>query len=171
MNDVLAIAKAEERKLEFNPVPLDLEQFCSKQHTINFIQNRTEAGDSPNNVVACMDEKLLRHIFSNLLSNAIKYSPSGSAIKFQLLIENGTAIFNITDSGIGIPLEDRPRLFESSHRATNVGSIPGTGLGLAIVKNSCLLHGGSISVQREIGQGTTFTVVLPLNYETSSNEF
>jgi signal transduction histidine kinase len=107
-----------------------------------------------------MDEKLLRQIFTNLLSNAIKYSPKGGNIQFDLVCEQGTAVFLIRDRGIGIPPQARARLFESFHRADNVGTIPGTGLGLSIVKNCVDLHGGKIAVDSEVGVGTTFAVTL-----------
>ncbi len=69
--------------------------------------------------------------------------------------------FDVSDEGIGIPENDLPRLFETFHRATNVGNIVGTGLGLAIVKRSVDLHGGTISVRSALGKGTVFTVRLP----------
>jgi signal transduction histidine kinase len=69
----------------------------------------------------------------------------------------------IKNSGIGIPAEDLPRLFDSFHRASNVGAIPGTGLGLAIVKKCVDLHGGQITVDSVEEVNTTFTVMLPLS--------
>ncbi|MEI2579554.1 ATP-binding protein [Scytonema sp. PRP1] len=66
------------------------------------------------------------------------------------------------DTGIGIPLADQLKLFEPFYRATNVERIGGTGLGLSIVKQCVDLHGGQVTVQSEIGVGTTFTVRLPL---------
>jgi PAS domain S-box-containing protein len=166
LDDVLLIGKADAGKIEFNPAPIALEQFClalveelqlnaSHQHTISFVSNAQCTK-------ACMDEKLLHHIFGNLLSNAIKYSPTGGTVHFKLTCQDGEAIFQIQDEGIGIPKEDQKRLFESFHRATNVGKIQGTGLGLAIVKRSVDLHGGKIVVNSAVGVGTTFTVTLPL---------
>jgi signal transduction histidine kinase len=99
---------------------------------------------------------LLRQILSNLLSNALKYSPADSTVQFNLSFLYNKAIFRIEDQGIGIPQEDLSRLFESFHRATNVGTIQGTGLGLAIVKQCVNLHGGEITVESEVNQGTTF---------------
>jgi signal transduction histidine kinase len=122
--------------------------------------NQDGYNNSPNLVL--MDEKLLRHIFSNLLSNAIKYSPSESTIEFRLSCAQDQVIFQIQDQGIGIPPEDQDRLFESFHRATNVGTIQGTGLGLTIVKQCVDLHKGKITVSSIINQGTTFTVTIPL---------
>ncbi|MBW4576869.1 MAG: response regulator [Aphanothece sp. CMT-3BRIN-NPC111] len=181
IEDVLVIEKSEAGKLEFNPEPLDLEKFCqtliaemqliaTKEQAINFVSYASSSGQLPDRPLACMDKKLLRHIFSNLLSNAIKYSHSGSAVYFKLAIEDNVAIFEVQDSGIGIPPKDLPRLFESFHRASNVRDIPGTGLGLVIVKNSVDLHGGKITVQSEEGLGTTFTVLLPLNSPSFSHE-
>ena len=116
-----------------------------------------------------MDEKLLRHILTNLLSNAVKYSPQGGNVYFNLSSHNGEAIFQIKDEGIGIPPADLKQLFQSFHRAKNVGKIPGTGLGLAIVKQCVDLHAGTIDVSSEVGVGTTFTVKIPLNNRSLIN--
>jgi signal transduction histidine kinase len=170
----LIIGKAEAGKIEVEPGALDLSAFCrelvediqisaASSHVINFVS-----------VGQChcsyMDEKLLRHIFSNLLSNAVKYSPQGGTVDFQLACQNGEAIFTVLDSGIGIPPEEQPHLFDSFHRAKNVGTIPGTGLGLAIVKNCVELHGGTIAVKSELGSGTTVKVTIPLNYQARENK-
>jgi signal transduction histidine kinase len=169
LNNVLLIGKAEAGKLEFRPAPIDLAQFCrglveelqlssGNNHTIAFCSQ----GECTN---ACLDEKLLRYILSNLLSNAIKYSPAGGTVNFDLICQQGEAIFRVQDRGIGIPQADQAKLFDSFHRASNVGTISGTGLGLAIVKKSVDLHQGTITVHSEIGVGTTFTVTLPLNIQ------
>jgi signal transduction histidine kinase len=170
LNDVLSIGQAEAGKLEFNPEPLDVEEFCrdlveeiklgnSVQHIITFSR--------PSQLTkACMDKNLLRQILTNLLSNAIKYSPEGSAVTFDLICQDEKAIFHIKDEGIGISPEDQQRLFESFQRGSNVGKISGTGLGLTIVKKAVDLHGGQIAVKSEIGVGTTFSVAIPLNNST-----
>ena len=98
-----------------------------------------------------------------MLSNAIKYSPQGGTVYFDLACEQKDAMFRIQDEGIGIPIADQEQLFNSFHRASNVGTISGTGLGLAIVKKSVDLHGGKIVVKSEVNAGTTFMVTLPLN--------
>ncbi|MBW4574024.1 MAG: PAS domain S-box protein [Aphanothece sp. CMT-3BRIN-NPC111] len=182
LDDVLIIGKAEAGKLNFNPVPLDLEKFCrdlveelqlheGKHHTIRFVTqgsstSEIESEELPRSpILFCLDEKLLRHILNNLLSNAIKYSSQGNIVNFELTYLGEEVVFQIQDSGIGIPPKDQQRLFESFYRATNVGTISGTGLGLAIVKKSVDLHGGKIVVKSEVGSGTTFKVTLPLNYQ------
>jgi signal transduction histidine kinase len=166
LEDVLTIGKAEAGKLKFTPSPIDVVVFCrdlveslqmsaKPQHELNFVV----IGDGSD---AQMDEKLLGHILTNLLTNAIKYSPDGGTVQFDLVCDRSWVIFRIRDSGIGIPPQDLERLFESFGRASNVGAIPGTGLGLAIVKRCVDLHKGQITVESEVGVGTTFTVTLPL---------
>ena len=174
LDDILVLAKAEAGKLEFHPTPVDLVQLCrTLVEDLQLTTHKTLSEALPKQLIAftcqyqCIptnvDGKLLRHILSNLLSNALKYSPSGSTVRFDLSCLDNYAVFQIQDRGIGIPPEDQPRLFSSFHRASNVGTIPGTGLGLAIVKQCVDLHRGEITVESEIGQGTTFTVTLPLS--------
>jgi signal transduction histidine kinase len=166
VNDVLIISKAEAGKLDFNPVPLELVEFCyqlveelqltaSTQHNISFLCQTAS-------IKACLDEKLLRQFLTNLLSNAIKYSPNGGDVQLELECKADVAIFRIRDQGIGIPLKDQNQLFEAFHRSSNVGTISGTGLGLAIVKKCIDIHNGQIAVESEVGTGTTFIITIPL---------
>lgn len=174
LNDILVIGRAESGKLDFKPSPLDIVGFCGDlvkemQLTVESKYKLTFVSQDQY-IAACMDEKLLRHILTNLLSNAIKYSPNGGNVQLRLLCQGGAAIFQIEDEGIGIPKQDQPHLFESFHRAKNVGTIPGTGLGLAIVKRFVDLQGGQIAIASAIGVGTTVTVTLPLNSSSQTNE-
>jgi PAS domain S-box-containing protein len=166
LTDILTLTRAESGNLEFNPQPLDLEHFCNSvveevevsfrtQQNVFFI-NQCEYKS------ACMDEKLLHSIFSNLLSNAIKYSQKDSHIDFILRCEEEKAIFEIKDRGIGILPEDQQKLYDSFYRGQNVGDVSGTGLGLVVVKKCVDLHGGTITVDSEVGFGTTFIVTIPL---------
>jgi len=102
---------------------------------------------------------------NNLLSNAIKYSPQESVIKFKLFGIEDRFYFQVQDEGIGIPLEDRDLLFEPFRRAKNVGKIPGTGMGLAIAKRVVDLHGGEITIDSAVNDGTTITAILPSQME------
>ncbi|HCF26613.1 MAG TPA: hypothetical protein DEV81_05270 [Cyanobacteria bacterium UBA11049] len=171
LEDVLLINKAEAEKLEFNPCPLDLVEFCRdlvEEMQLGIHTEHTIALHIDDSTQACwpqmnMDEKLLRQILSNLLSNAIKYSPAGSSVDFHLAYQHPRVVFQVKDKGIGIPPEDQAHLFESFHRAKNVGTIAGTGLGLAIVKKCVELHGGEIAVNSVVGRGTTFRVAIPLS--------
>jgi signal transduction histidine kinase len=166
IDDVLALGRAESGVLKLTLGPTNLRELCAsvvsefriaqgKEHVITL-------DDRFDRVEATMDERLLRHILNNLLSNAVKYSPPGSEVTLSLARREEQAVIEVQDRGIGIPLEDQPRMFESFHRASNVENRPGTGLGLAIVKKSVELHGGEISLSSAVGSGTRFTVMLPL---------
>ncbi|MES2950049.1 MAG: ATP-binding protein [Pseudomonadota bacterium] len=165
LDRILLIGKAEAEMLEFNPKPLDLKTLCEQlikeacqQHADakSPITLDWELDDDPQ----LFDEKLCRHIFSNLLSNALKYSPAGGHVHMSVHSAQGRTVLEVRDQGIGIPADELHHLFDSFHRASNVGAIAGTGLGLSIVKKSVELHGGTITVSSTIGEGTCFTVVL-----------
>jgi signal transduction histidine kinase len=106
----------------------------------------------------------LDRIFNNLVSNAVKYTPQGGKVTISLNRTAKEAAVEVADTGIGIPEEAMPHLFEEFYRAPNARSIEreGTGLGLSIVRETVNNLGGRISVQSETGVGTSFTVTLPL---------
>ena len=168
LEDILVLSKAESSNSAFNPDWLDLEEFCKQiikeleiiyqDRKINF----TKVG-SPLEIHG--DKKLLRHILTNLLSNAIKYSSKEESVDLKLVYSEAEELITleIGDRGIGIPTEVQKHLFESFYRGNNVGDIPGTGLGLSIVKKAVDLHGGTITLESEIGVGTKMTVILPKN--------
>jgi signal transduction histidine kinase len=171
LDDVLLIGKVEAEKLEFSPKPVSLEALCRalRDEALTVAAGAARQGDKSEIelvMTACdinvvIDEKLIRHILGNLLSNAVKYSPDGGKVRFDVDCGANEIVFGVTDSGIGMPKEDLPRLFETFYRASNVGNISGTGLGLAIVKHSVAKHGGQITVESELGKGTKFVVTLP----------
>jgi PAS domain S-box-containing protein len=167
MDRVLLLGKADAGMLEFEPRQLELAPLCRQlveearaQQPEQANEVALQVGDGAGRGV--YDEKLLRHIFSNLLSNALKYSPGGGAVRFDVRREGASTVFEVADSGIGIPPDEVTHLFETFHRASNVGAIQGTGLGLAIVKNAVEKHGGAIEVTSALGEGTSFTVRLPV---------
>jgi two-component system NtrC family sensor kinase len=105
----------------------------------------------------------LRQMLSNLIANAIKYTPSGGKVTISAHSEDGQIILQVSDNGPGIPPNDQAYIFDKFYRASNVPiDSPGTGLGLAIVKSIVENHLGRIWVDSTLGQGTTFTVVLPI---------
>jgi two-component system, OmpR family, sensor kinase len=108
------------------------------------------------------DAKLLFQVFSNLLSNAIKYSTGGRTVEVDAGIVGDDAVVAIADRGIGIPAADLDRLFERYYRGGNVSGIVGTGVGLYLVKVAVDLHGGAIEVQSNEGEGSRFSIRLPI---------
>ncbi|MDM9581644.1 HAMP domain-containing sensor histidine kinase [Nostoc sp. GT001] len=167
LNDLLVLSQDETGKLDFNPTPINLVEFCR-----DLLEELQQSDRSQHAIVfssecpctsANLDAKLLRQILSNLFSNCLKYSPIGSTVRFSVTTANEQAIFQTQDSGIGIPPSDIEHIFEPFHRASNTANIPGMGLGMSIVKQAVDLHGGEMTVESAIGTGTTFTVILPFS--------
>jgi PAS domain S-box-containing protein len=166
LDRVLLLGTADARMLEFKPAAVDLAALGGKLVAEARMQHPEGTTEMASDFAADIgpgvyDEKLLRHIFGNLLSNAIKYSPDGGKVLFSIRREDGTVVFRVQDEGIGIPPDEVTHVFESFHRASNVGSIQGTGLGLPIVKNAVEMHGGTIEIDSRVGEGTTFIVRIP----------
>jgi two-component system sensor histidine kinase SenX3 len=109
------------------------------------------------------DQQLLVTAVHNLISNAVQYSPDGSRVGIGVSVENGVVEISVTDQGVGIPEDERDRVFErffrvDTARSRNTG---GSGLGLAIVKHVVQNHGGDVRVWSQQGRGSTFTIRLP----------
>ena len=107
----------------------------------------------------------LARAFANLIDNAVHYTPSGGLVRVQTELKGLEAIFQVSDTGIGIPAEDQARIFERFFRASNARNTDpgGTGLGLAIVKKIVEQHHGRIEATSTVGSGTTFRVYLPVS--------
>lgn len=167
LENVLVIGRSDAGRLQFKPQPSQVAVFCKslvdelRSAMAEPFRRIQMAMDLPRDTDAYLvDEVLIRNIVGNLLSNAIKYSPHGGQVTLRVRPRPGELVITVSDQGIGIPLADQPQLFESFHRASNVGNISGTGLGLAIVRDAVQCHGGSISLESTPGEGSTFTVVL-----------
>jgi signal transduction histidine kinase len=126
----------------------------------------------PSEIYIHGDQLQLYRVMMNILTNAVKYTPTGGCIDIRLQVEDEQALIEISDTGLGIAPEDLPHIFNRFYRIDSARNRDqgGTGLGLAIVKAIVAAHGGKISVESIIGEGTTFFVSLPLNgpVETSS---
>jgi len=109
------------------------------------------------------DQDRLKQLFINLIDNAIKYTPEGGQVTMSLAKLNGFAQFEVKDTGLGIPAEDLPHIFDRFYRVDKgrARTQGGSGLGLSIAKWVAQAHGGDILVESEVGVGTTFTVSLP----------
>jgi PAS domain S-box-containing protein len=136
----------------------ELQQSIGQKHRLLF---EAEWHQGP----VMIDETLVQRILLNLLSNAIKFSPQGSQITLRLAQDHRRIILQVSDQGIGIPLEAQEQIFEMFYRADNALGIEGTGLGLSIVKECVERHAGRITVESLVSRGTTFTVELPLLIE------
>lgn len=126
------------------------------------------------NLKICGWKEGIHRVFENFVDNAIKYTRPHGNVSVNMHLEHGHVITNIIDNGIGIPEESIPRLFTEFYRAQNAKQeeVQGTGLGLAISKKIISIHNGDIKVQSILGNGTTFTIALPVgnkNVNSSGN--
>jgi heavy metal sensor kinase len=120
--------------------------------------------NSADNVIVEGDRARLKQVTVNLLDNAIKYTPQGGKIEVRVAKRENRAVMEIADTGVGIPNEALPRLFERFFRVDKARSreLGGAGLGLSIVRSICMAHGGKVEVESKPGEGTRFTVELAL---------
>ena len=114
-------------------------------------------------IYAEVDPEKMKQAIGNLLSNAIKYSTDSKKIFLRLFKNPEHVCIEVEDQGMGIPEDKLSRIFEQFYRIEQKESISGTGLGLTVVKEIIEAHHGSISVTSEIGKGSRFTVIIPIN--------
>ena len=119
----------------------------------------------PARLVVWGTEEGLHRVFVNLVGNAIKYTPSGGTVTITVQQVDEQARVSVVDTGIGIPQEALPHLFDAFYRAPNAKKIDevGSGLGLTIARDIVEHYGGGIEVESTVGQGTTFAVTLPIH--------
>ena len=135
---------------------IDQMEAVSRGHRMRFVA----FPDAP--VLSDYDDRRLQRVFQNLIGNAIKYSPNGGDIEIELRVTGDTARVTVRDHGIGIPADERPRIFEPGFRARDARAMPGSGLGLFISAQIVKRHGGTITCLPAVGGGTSFEVRLPL---------
>ncbi|MBX3252838.1 MAG: PAS domain-containing sensor histidine kinase [Chitinophagaceae bacterium] len=164
LEDFLSLGKLEENRVGFLPGAFSPFDFI--EETVDEMKTQAKPGqeisfsfDGENEFVT--DKRLLKNTLINLLSNALKFSGENKPVHLSASHHNNKLTITIRDSGIGIPPEDIPYLFDTFFRSRNASNIQGTGLGLPIIKRYLNLLQGSIDVESTLGKGTTFTIVLP----------
>ncbi|MDH4268776.1 MAG: ATP-binding protein [Dehalococcoidia bacterium] len=168
IDQLLTLARADAGKEQWNFTEVNLGKLISNLSTdIEVLCQEKglsfQLGQAQDLVVKC-DEARLRELFMNLLDNAIRYTPSPGTISVSLHREGQMAVVAITDTGIGIPAEDIPFIFERFYRVDKSRSRVegGSGLGLAISRHIAEAHEGKIEVESQVGSGSTFSVWLLL---------
>jgi signal transduction histidine kinase len=165
VSDLLFIARVQEDRVELDLSEFDLADVAEEAVVASYARasvagvELNAAVERPTLVRA--DRQRIEDLLDNLVSNAVKFTPEGGRVEVHVQTLDGAVMLDVSDTGIGIPAEDRRHLFERFFRSSNTGNVQGTGLGLAIVKAIVDAHGGSIDVNSEEGRGTTFSVVLP----------
>jgi len=168
INDVLDFQKLGSGKMQFNIQQHDVAEVvddaCRSMAT--FAEKRGVklsiklAEDLPK---AVFDSDRIIQVLTNLINNAIKFTPKGGQVSVDVRVQGPELVFQVSDTGMGIPKEALPKIFERFYRVQRPGKeIGGTGLGLAIVNRIVTAHGGRIEVESELNKGTTFTVSIPL---------
>jgi two-component system sensor histidine kinase BaeS len=167
VDDLQDLALADAGKLRLSPEPVDagalVEQVVDSQRLRAAgagLRLVAEAGD----VVVVADRTRLVQVVGNLLGNALRHTPAPGTVTVRARRSGGEAVVEVADTGVGIPVEDLPHVFDRFWRADKSRNrrTGGSGLGLAIVRNLVELHGGSVAVESVVGEGTTFTVRLPV---------
>lgn len=168
VGDILDLSRLEAGKVELDSVPIHM-SFVAQQ-VIESLQFSADSKQiflvldvAPGEMLVLADWRKLSQVLSNLIGNAIKFTGLGGRITVSVGPESGGMCLHVADTGIGIPPEAMPRIFEKFHRAHASGTADerGSGLGLTIVQQLVELHNGVVEVASEVGQGSIFTVRLP----------
>jgi signal transduction histidine kinase len=179
VNDLLDISRIETGKSELDLRPLDIPQVV-EQIVEGHLRGRIEHESKPMKVTIEMAPSLplvsadyarIVQVLTNLLDNAFHYTPEDGHIRISAIPNGEFVAINISDTGIGISEDNQKKIFDRFFRAEDsaVQEVAGTGLGLAIVASLVEMHGGCITVNSNVGQGSTFTVLLPMVHEESDN--
>ncbi|MGE5592063.1 MAG: two-component system histidine kinase PnpS [Betaproteobacteria bacterium] len=168
ISDLLELSKLESKGTEVRKTPVSLRAVV--EAALGIVRGKALQRDihisvdiSPDVPPVPADEALLVQVFVNLLDNAVKYTPEGGHVRVRAHREDGATRVDVSDTGIGIPPEHLPRIFERFYRVDKGRSrqLGGTGLGLAIVKHIVERHGGQVWVASTPGEGSTFSFTLP----------
>lgn len=153
--------RGEKKEVALNEVITKVTELMRASAEEKGLRFKVEVAEEPLVLVGIEDG--LERVFMNLVSNAVKYTPTGGSVTVRAWSEDDQIKVEVSDTGIGIPEEALPRIFEEFYRAKNAKAVEmeGTGLGLAIAKDVVEQHGGQISVESVVGEGSTFYVTLP----------
>lgn len=170
VNDLHELNYLEDDILEFNPKPVNLNHFLMDIYQslqVNFQQKSVDlCFDLPDEeILIRVDEDRLQQVLMNLFSNALRYTPKGGEVRLSVCRDDGMALVKVADTGIGIPEEHLPHIFERLYRVSDSRSRMdgGSGLGLTIAKMLVEQHGGTIWAESPgEGQGTIILFTLPL---------
>ena len=169
INEVLDFQKLSANKMKFNMQENDIREVVKDAcHTMTLYAEKKKVklavkldDDLPK---AKFDSDGIMQVMTNLINNSIKFTPENGQVSVAIKHKGEDLLICVSDTGIGVPKENLPKLFAPFYQVHQPGQqVKGTGLGLAIVSKIVTQHGGRIEVESEVGQGTTFTVFLPLN--------
>lgn len=174
VTDLLTLTRMDDHKMELHLETTDISQLT--EENLRLLQpmaakrNQTLHGDIVPGIMADVDASKMSQVFYNLIENALKYTPDGGTVNVSLVRDGEQLLWRVRDNGVGIPAEDLPHIFERFYRVDKARSrdTGGTGLGLSIVRQITALHGGEITVKSTLGQGSVFSLTLPLKEDVHS---
>ena len=170
ITDLLSLVKMDKTKADLNITSVNIYELLVSisKRIVTIAEERgiTIRLETMRHVVAEVDAGKISLAFNNLIENAVKYNNDGGRVDVSLNADHKFFYVRVKDTGVGIPEECQEQIFERFYRVDKARSreTGGTGLGLAIARNVILMHKGSIRVHSKEGEGSTFTVRIPLNY-------
>jgi two-component system heavy metal sensor histidine kinase CusS len=175
IGDLLFLARAESPLAHLHREPVNVAELLGSVRDY-YEASAAEGGvelttiADPEPVIAELDRTLVQRAVVNLVSNAVAHTPAGGAVVLGTHVDRSTIQIEVSDTGVGIPADALPRVFDRFFRVDTSRSKAsgGTGLGLAIVQGIVLLHGGKVEIASELGKGTRVTLRMPISGEVPS---
>src|SRR4051794_1800427 len=170
INEILDLSKVEAGRMELERAALSLPELL--EQGLALVRERaaqqalTVTLDvAPAVGIVWADEMKLKQVVVNLLTNAVKFTPAGGSVSVAARLDGDDAVVTVTDTGLGVAVEDQQRIFEAFQRGDRRASVEGTGLGLTLSKRFVELHGGRVWLESAVGAGSTFGFAIPARFE------
>jgi signal transduction histidine kinase len=165
LNTLMDISEAETGTMALRREPTDLNDLI-RQSVELYEDLADERGvelrtNVPSELLVDVDRNRMRQVLANLIDNAVKYTPAGGVVEIAAHRDNDDAVATVSDTGVGIPAEELPRIWDRLYRGDKSRSTRGLGLGLSLVKAIVAAHGGRVDVRSRSGAGSTFELRLP----------
>ena len=166
LNTLMDISEAETGTMRLHREPTDLDDLIRRSVELyedlaeeRGVEIRTNV---PSKLVVELDRNRMRQVLANLIDNAVKYTLAGGVVEIAAHRDNGDAAVTVSDTGVGIPADELPRIWDRLYRGDKSRSSRGLGLGLSLVKAIVAAHGGKVSVRSQPGEGSSFELRLPV---------
>lgn len=174
VDSVLAFSNPKSARPLASPLLLDVGRFChgiaEEVKAVWYAGHEFRITIAPECGTCPLDEILFRRVLVNLLSNAFRFTPPGGTVSLMASRCANKLIIEVSDTGIGIPEDDRERIFEAFYRSRNVDARNGLGLGLSIASEALQQMNGSITLTGKVGEGSTFRVLIPVESDPATKE-